>query len=114
MVELGVRSDARPATVARNLSDRIRATEAVSLGMVNSRGVLQFYHTFTLTVREFQRRSTLASEYRKRKGVAYDSWHFCTNCSKWPTSNYDSRTDKPTTGEFCDECLGKKRNDNCK
>jgi hypothetical protein len=40
---------------------------------------------------------------RKRKGK--DTWHFCTNCSNWPTSDYDERDGKPTYGEFCNECL---------
>jgi hypothetical protein len=55
----------------------------------------------------------MAATWRKRKGVAYDTWHFCTNCSKWPTANYDERTNAPTDGEQCDECKGKKKNNNC-
>ncbi len=42
----------------------------------------------------------MASTYRKRKGIQYDTWHFCSNCSKWPTSDYDERSEKPTNGEF--------------
>lgn len=49
--------------------------------------------------------------YRKRKNK--DTWHFCRNCSNWPTSDYDEKTTKPTSGEFCNECLAKKENDNC-
>jgi len=55
-----------------------------------------------------------ASEYRKRQGVAYDTWHFCTNCSKWPTSNYVVATQHPSHGELCDECKAKRDNGNCK
>lgn len=55
----------------------------------------------------------MAGEYRKRKGVAYDTWHFCTNCSKWPKENYDVRYTKPTDGELCDECKGKEKAKNC-
>lgn len=54
-------------------------------------------------------------EYRKRKGS--DTWHWCTNCSQWPTgpsSNYDSRTTKPTSGELHNECKSKQRDGNCK
>lgn len=50
--------------------------------------------------------------YRRRKDK--DTWHFCTNCSKWPTANYDETTSKPTYGELCDECKAKKDNGNCK
>lgn len=56
----------------------------------------------------------MASEYRKRKGATYDTWHFCTNCSNWPTSNYDSRTTKPTDGELCDQCKSKRDKNDCK
>ena len=55
----------------------------------------------------------MAATYRKRKGIQYDTWHFCSNCSKWPTSDYDERTTKPTDGELCDECKAKKDNSNC-
>lgn len=56
----------------------------------------------------------MANKYRKRKGVAYDSWHFCTNCSKWPESDYDERNTKPTDGELCNECKSKEASKNCK
>ena len=49
--------------------------------------------------------------YRKRKGT--DTWHFCRNCSNWPTSNFDEQYSKPTTGEFDNECLAKDRNRTC-
>lgn len=51
------------------------------------------------------------TEYRKKTGK--DVWHFCTNCSNWPTSSYTSRATKPTNDELCDQCLGKKANGNC-
>ncbi len=53
----------------------------------------------------------MASTYRKRTGS--DTWHFCSNCSNWPTSDYDSKTSKPSSGELCNECQGKKKNNNC-
>ena len=49
--------------------------------------------------------------YRRRKGT--DTWHFCRNCSNWPTSNFDEQYSKPTTGEFDNECLAKDRNRTC-
>lgn len=49
--------------------------------------------------------------YRRRKDE--DAWHFCTNCSKWPTSDYIERDDKPTDGELCNECRAKEKSNNC-
>ena len=53
----------------------------------------------------------MASQYRRARGS--DTWHFCSNCSKWPTSNYDSSPTKPTSGELCNECRGKQAAGNC-
>jgi hypothetical protein len=51
-------------------------------------------------------------EYRRRKGS--DVWHWCRNCSNWPTSNYDTRDTKPTSsGELDNECLAKDRAGTC-
>ena len=49
--------------------------------------------------------------YRRRKGT--DVWHWCSNCSNWPTSHYDVRRDEPDSGKFCDECRSKDDNDDC-
>jgi hypothetical protein len=49
--------------------------------------------------------------YRQPHGT--DTFHFCKNCSNWPTVDYDSQSSKPTTGEFCDECLANEKADNC-
>ncbi len=49
--------------------------------------------------------------YRKREGN--DTWHMCRNCSNWPTSGFKEQSTKPTTGEFCNECLSKQRAGNC-
>lgn len=45
--------------------------------------------------------------YRKRKGT--DTWHWCKNCSNWPTSNYEETSGRPTTGELDNECLAKEK-----
>ena len=50
-------------------------------------------------------------EWRKHKDT--DTWHFCTNCTDWPTSNYDVSYSKPTTGELDNECRAKQANGNC-
>jgi len=46
--------------------------------------------------------------YRKRKGRRV--WHFCIDCSRWPTKDYESRLITPPTteiGGLCKECLAK-------
>jgi hypothetical protein len=50
--------------------------------------------------------------YRRRKGST--AWHFCRNCSNWPTSNYEKRKTPPSHENRCNECRGKKDNDNCR
>ncbi len=52
------------------------------------------------------------SSYRKKKYS--DTWHWCRNCSKWPTSDYEERYSKPTSGELCNECKAKEKENNCK
>ena len=52
------------------------------------------------------------AEYRRRKDS--DTWHWCKNCSNWPTSNYESRYSKPSYGELCDECKEKDERRECK
>ena len=49
--------------------------------------------------------------YRQKKGK--DAWHFCSNCSNWPLSEFNSKTSKPTSDEFCNQCLAKEKNNNC-
>lgn len=48
--------------------------------------------------------------YRRAKGG--DTWHFCRNCSKWPTKNYDERQYKrlPRSGQLCNECRSREAN----
>jgi hypothetical protein len=50
--------------------------------------------------------------YRRRTGN--DTWHFCRNCSLWPTTGYDERTVKPTTGELCNQCRSKDSAGDCR
>lgn len=53
--------------------------------------------------------------YRRKKDS--DTWHFCTNCSNWPASDYVEQTkpgsERPSGGELCDECKGKDGASNC-
>ena len=49
-----------------------------------------------------------------RRGKGHDTWHWCKNCSTWPTNDYEeTSSSKPTTGELCNECYGKQRAGNC-
>jgi hypothetical protein len=50
--------------------------------------------------------------YRRRRGS--DTWHFCRNCSNWPTSDYVEQTTKPTTGELDNEGQAKARAGDCR
>jgi len=50
-------------------------------------------------------------KYRKAKGS--DTYHWCTNCSRWPTKDYTETTEKPS-GEQCNECREKEKNKDCK
>jgi len=51
--------------------------------------------------------------YRKKNGK--DTWHWCTNCSNWPTSDYTERSTKPPhgSGELCDQCQAKTDKGEC-
>jgi hypothetical protein len=52
------------------------------------------------------------ANYRRRQGM--DTWHFCSNCSNWPTSNYDERASRPRTGELCNECQSERNRGDCR
>jgi hypothetical protein len=52
----------------------------------------------------------MASTYRRKKGS--DTWHFCTNCTQWPTSDYTDQSTKPS-GDLCNQCKSKRDNNNC-
>jgi hypothetical protein len=49
--------------------------------------------------------------YRKKQGS--DTWHYCRNCARWPTADYDQKTNRPTTGELCNECQAKDKAGTC-
>lgn len=51
--------------------------------------------------------------WRRRKSGS-DTWHFCTNCTLWPTSDYDTSSSKPTSGEFCNQCRAKETAGDCR
>jgi hypothetical protein len=51
------------------------------------------------------------AQYRKRRGK--DTWHWCSNCTNYPTSDYESSSTKPSSGELCNECQSKQKAGNC-
>ena len=52
------------------------------------------------------------AQYRRTKGR--DTWHWCSNCSNYPSSNYETSPSKPRSGELCNECQAKDRDGNCR
>lgn len=57
-------------------------------------------------------RHIIAKKYRRKRGA--DTWHFCSNCSTWPTSNYKEAHVKPTSGVFCNECRARESDNTCR
>lgn len=49
--------------------------------------------------------------YRRKEGRG--TWHWCSDCSTWPTNSYEERMSKPTSGEFCNECGARELAGNC-
>jgi len=49
--------------------------------------------------------------YQKKRGR--DTWHWCRNCSNWPTTDYEEKPTKPTSGELCSQCREKDRDGTC-
>lgn len=54
----------------------------------------------------------MATQYRRRR--ASDTWHFCRNCSNWPTKDYVTRNTRPSSHELCNQCLEKEKDKNCR
>ena len=56
----------------------------------------------------------MADEYRK--SMLDNVWHFCSNCSTWPTNRYVSilsLKERPRDAKICNECKAKKRLGEC-
>lgn len=47
------------------------------------------------------------------KGPGSDTWHWCTNCSRYPSTVADVSYSKPSSGELCNECKAKDRDGDC-
>jgi hypothetical protein len=53
------------------------------------------------------------AEYRKRHDE--NVWHWCGNCTDFPSSGYTNRLTKPPKdeGELCNACLAKEKKNYC-
>jgi hypothetical protein len=51
------------------------------------------------------------AEYRIK--TAGDTWHLCSNCSQWPTTDFISSKELPGHDQICNECLVKKEHGEC-
>lgn len=49
--------------------------------------------------------------YRRSRNTPI--WHYCTNCSEWPTANYYDKNERPSDGELCRECEAKLLRQEC-
>lgn len=43
-----------------------------------------------------------------------DTWHWCRNCSNYPSSIAKSQGTRPTTGELCNQCRSKQAAGDCR
>lgn len=51
--------------------------------------------------------------YRRRYGS--DTWHSCTNCTRWPKSDYEERCQSQRPhGDWCNECKAKEYDGRCR
>jgi hypothetical protein len=46
------------------------------------------------------------------QAVGKNTWHWCTNCSKYPSNIGKTRTTRPAW-DLCEECKSKEKNKNC-
>ena len=53
----------------------------------------------------------LRLNFRRRNGASI--WHFCPNCSAWPTVDFVESPLRPTNEDVCDECSAKRRMGHC-
>ena len=54
----------------------------------------------------------MPTSYRKKHKT--DLWHFCSNCTNWPVTDFDKHDHgAPPLGESCPECVEKLRQGSC-
>lgn len=52
------------------------------------------------------------ANYRRKRSS--DTWHWCSNCTEYPESDYLEHPSKPSSGELCDQCKAKEKAGNCR
>ena len=45
---------------------------------------------------------------------SYGTWHWCRNCSNYPSNPTKTQSTRPTSGELCNECRGKENTGTCR
>lgn len=56
----------------------------------------------------------MATKISYRKTHNTDLWHFCSNCSNWPVTDFDKHDHgAPPIDEFCPECVEHRRQGTC-
>ena len=90
-----VRADGKTIAVLTLTPTDVRPIEADEI--LHARGLRDLSNATPATCRGKTYR-------RKRAGV---TWCWCSDCSCWPTSDYEESETKPTTGELCNECRAK-------
>ena len=58
-----------------------------------------------------EKSSYSSAEYRIK--ISGDTWHFCSNCSQWPTAEFVSSKTVRDDDPMCNECLVKKEHGEC-
>ena len=48
-----------------------------------------------------------------RRRETSETWHWCENCSEWPTIDWIELQRDPTSGTLCEECEEKARVRRC-
>jgi hypothetical protein len=55
--------------------------------------------------------SVTQSQYRKL--IDGDTWHFCSNCSKWPSNDFVATRELTGEAVTCNECIIRKNHGEC-
>ncbi len=48
-----------------------------------------------------------------RKSMDSEAWHWCTQCTEWPTDAHEEQIGLPITGHLCAECKAKELAGEC-
>jgi hypothetical protein len=58
-------------------------------------------------------RASMPTQKAYRKKSAGETWHFCSNCSQWPTVDYVVARGLSEQEVLCNECLVRHQQANC-